>query len=131
MDFFFFWRNLIKVQPRRLHVCREWTFFLYFKTLVLNCKKKPPIRPYIPNYFFGFSLLNFLGWESFSFLVRAQWVGLSNNSYKPITNVVWVHAQFCKLQKRVHSTRSRKWYSLPVACPWSVVLYRYSGFFHH
>jgi len=26
---------------------------------------------------------------------------------------------------------SRKWYSLPVACPWSMVLSRYSGFFHH
>jgi hypothetical protein len=26
------------------------------------------------------------------------------------------------LQKRVHSTRSGKWYSLPVACPGSVVL---------
>jgi len=37
-------------------------------------------------------------------------------------------AQLCKLQKRVHSTRSRKWWSLPVACPGSVVL---SGFFHH
>jgi hypothetical protein len=28
----------------------------------------------------------------------------------------------------VHSTRSHKWSSLPVACPWSVVI---SGFFHH
>jgi len=39
----------------------------------------------------------------------AQWVGLPSNSYKPITNTVWVHARLCKLQKRVHSTRSRKW----------------------
>jgi hypothetical protein len=31
----------------------------------------------------------------------------------------------------VHSTRSRKWYSLPVACPWSVVLSGYFGFFQH
>ena len=31
----------------------------------------------------------------------------------------------------VHSTRSNKWYSLPVACLWSVVLSGYSGFFHH
>jgi hypothetical protein len=31
-------------------------------------------------------------------------VGLLNNSYKPITNTVWVSAQLCKLQKRVHST---------------------------
>ena len=33
---------------------------------------------------------------------------LPNNSYKPITNTVWVHTRLCKLQKRVHSTRSRK-----------------------
>jgi len=31
------------------------------------------------------------------------------NSYKPITNMAWVRAQLCKLQKTVHSTRSRKW----------------------
>jgi len=36
----------------------------------------------------------------------------------------------CKLQKMVHSTHSRKWSSLPVACTWSVVLSGYSGFFH-
>ena len=40
---------------------------------------------------------------------RAQWVGLPNKSYNPITNTVWVRARLCKLQKRVHSTRSRKW----------------------
>jgi len=33
----------------------------------------------------------------------------SNNSYKPITNTAWVRAQLYKLQKSVHSTRSRKW----------------------
>jgi hypothetical protein len=26
-------------------------------------------------------------------------LGLSNNSYKPITNTAWVPARFCKLQK--------------------------------
>jgi len=57
-------------------------------------------------------------------------VGFSNNSYKPIINTVWVRARLCKLQKRVHSTHSRKWWSLPVTCPWSVVLSGYSGFFH-
>jgi hypothetical protein len=41
---------------------------------------------------------------------------LSNNSHKPITNTTWVCALLCKLQKRVYSTRNRKWYSLPVAC---------------
>jgi hypothetical protein len=35
-------------------------------------------------------------------------VGLPNNSYKPITNMAWVRARLCKLQERVHSTRSRK-----------------------
>ena len=40
---------------------------------------------------------------------RAQWVGLPNKSYNPITNTAWVRARLCKLQKRVHSTRSRKW----------------------
>ena len=29
----------------------------------------------------------------------SQVVGLSNNSYKPITNTVWVRARFCILQK--------------------------------
>jgi hypothetical protein len=33
---------------------------------------------------------------------------LPNNSYKPITSMAWIHAQVCKLQKRVHLTRSRK-----------------------
>ena len=37
----------------------------------------------------------------------SQVVG-SNNSYKPIANTAWVRARLCKLQKRVHSTRSRK-----------------------
>ena len=35
-------------------------------------------------------------------------VGLPNNSYKSITNTAWVRDRLCKLQKRVHSTRSRK-----------------------
>ena len=38
----------------------------------------------------------------------SQVVGLANNSYKPITNTAWVRTRLCKLQKRVHSTRSRK-----------------------
>jgi len=33
--------------------------------------------------------------------------------------------------KRLHSTASRKWQSLPVACPWSVFLSGYSSFVHH
>ena len=38
----------------------------------------------------------------------SQVVELPNNSYKPITNTKCVRARLCKLQKRVHSTRSRK-----------------------
>jgi hypothetical protein len=34
--------------------------------------------------------------------------GLPNNSYKPITKIVWVRAQLCILQKRVHSILSHK-----------------------
>ena len=47
-------------------------------------------------------------------------VGLPNNSYKPITNTAWVCAQLCKLQKRVHSTRSASdnVYQLLAHCGW-------------
>ena len=38
----------------------------------------------------------------------SQVVELPHNSYRPITNALWVHARLCKLHKRVHSTRSRK-----------------------
>ena len=41
-----------------------------------------------------------------------QVVGVPNNSYKPITNTAWVCARLCKLQKRVHSTRTDKVYQL-------------------
>jgi hypothetical protein len=30
-------------------------------------------------------------------------------AYHHVTNTAWVHARLCKLQKRVHWTRSRKW----------------------
>jgi len=45
--------------------------------------------------------------------------------------MAWVRTRLIKLQKRVHLTRSRMWKSLPVACPWSVVLSGYSGFLHY
>jgi len=51
------------------------------------------------TFFFFFTVL------MFSLKVRA---GLPNNSYKPITNTAWVRIWLCKLQKRVHSTRSCK-----------------------
>ena len=38
-------------------------------------------------------------------------MGLPSNSFKPITNTAWVCAPLCKLQKRVYSTRSRKFTS--------------------
>ena len=37
-----------------------------------------------------------------------SWVVGSNNTYKPITNMAWVRARLCKLQKRLHLTRSHK-----------------------
>jgi hypothetical protein len=36
-------------------------------------------------------------------------------------------ARLCKLQKRVHSTTQSQVISLPVACPWLVVLSGYSA----
>jgi hypothetical protein len=47
--------------------------------------------------------------------------------YKSITNTAWVRARLCKLQKgriRLAAARDK---SLPVACPWSVVLTGYSA----
>ena len=50
----------------------------------------------------------------------AQWVGLPNNSYNPITYTAWVPAQLCKLQKRVHLTSlpSDKVYQLLAQGQW-------------
>ena len=47
-------------------------------------------------------------------------VGLPSNTYKPITNTAWIRARLCKLQKRVHSTRSasNKVYQLLAHGPW-------------
>jgi hypothetical protein len=58
-------------------------------------------------------------------------VGLSNNSYKPITNTVWVRARRCKLQKGCTrlAVACNKVYQLLAHGRW--VLSGYSGFFHH
>ena len=50
----------------------------------------------------------------------SQIVGLSNNSYKPITNVAWVRARLCKLQKRCTrlAAASDKFYQLLVHGRW-------------
>ena len=50
----------------------------------------------------------------------AQWVGLPNSSYNPITYTAWVPAQLCKLQKRVHLTSlpSDKVYQLLAQGQW-------------
>jgi hypothetical protein len=45
----------------------------------------------------------------------------TNNSYKPITNTVWVRARLCKLQKGCTRLAAAR-YTIPVAYPWSVVL---------
>ena len=63
----------------------------------------------------------------------AQWVGsldlTTHTSLSPIRR--GFAPGFVNSKKKVHSTRSRKWYSLSVAFPWSVVLSGYSGFLHH
>jgi hypothetical protein len=51
-----------------------------------------------------------------------------SNSYKPITNTAWVCLRLCKLQKECTRLAVASEKSLPVACPWSVVLF---GYFHH
>jgi hypothetical protein len=58
-------------------------------------------------------------------------VGLSNNSYKPITNTAWVRARRCKLQKGCTrlAVACDKVYQLLAHGRW--VLSGYSGFFHH
>ena len=48
-------------------------------------------------------------------------VGLSNNSYKPITNTAWVRARLCKLQKKEYTrltAASDKVYQLLAHCRW-------------
>ena len=67
------------------------SFFLFILTIVLSV--------FLPcmasNYSFGIFKL-FWGGPGGS---MSQIVGLTNNSYKPITNTAWVHARLCKLQK--------------------------------
>jgi hypothetical protein len=41
-------------------------------------------------------------------LGQAQKCGIVKPVNAYITNTAWVHAQLCKLQERVHSTRSHK-----------------------
>ena len=47
-------------------------------------------------------------------------VGLPNNSYKHITNIAWVHARLCKLQKGCIrlAAASDKVYQLLAHCRW-------------
>jgi hypothetical protein len=60
----------------------------------------------------------------------AQWVRsldlTAHTSLSPIRR--GFAPRFVNYEKRVRSIRSRKWYSLPVACPRSVVLSEFSGF---
>ena len=35
-------------------------------------------------------------------------VGLPNNSYKPITNMAWIRARLCKLQKKQGAVDSQR-----------------------
>ena len=64
-------------------------------------------------------------WYFFHFIVHlcpilVRYVG-SNSSYKPITNTAWVHALFCRLQKRCTwiAAPSDQIYQLLVQGRWS------------
>ena len=57
----------------------------------------------VSTTYLQFTFLNISPGGSVSYVV-----GLPNNSYKSITNTAWICARPCKLQKKVHSTRSCK-----------------------
>ena len=61
----------------------------------------------------------------------SQVVGLPNNSYKPITNRRGFAPGFVNYKKGCTRLAASSDKSFPVACPWSVVLSEYSGFFYH
>jgi len=46
--------------------------------------------------------------------------------------MAWVRARLCKITKKgAPDLQPQVIKIIPVACPWSMVLSRYSGFFHH
>jgi hypothetical protein len=75
----------------------------------------------------GFVRVSFKQSEISRFFLSLNLVWMS----KSVLLSVCLLQNYCKLQKRVHSSRSRKLSSLSVACPWPVVLSGYSGVFHH
>jgi hypothetical protein len=114
-----------KSYSRVLHIIRSCT--------------SPGVRPYIhvyPStlYMLGLSTGLCLSSSSFPFTSKLSYYFYIINKYVRYNNLhsfykmAWVRA---RLTKRVHLTRSRKWWSLLVGCPWSVVLSGYSGFLHH
>jgi hypothetical protein len=84
-----------------LEICRHFFsfFFSFHSTFVLL--KIPYFRFVSPKdrYFHITKLI---------FVIKTKKTYLPDNSYKPIINAAWVRTRLCKLQKRVHSTRSRK-----------------------
>jgi len=56
------------------------------------------------------SVLNTLDSQvSFGPLLKTWVRSLDLTTHSRLTNMAWVRARLCKLQKSVHSTRSRKW----------------------
>ena len=89
-----FWKILIKKST-----CFQYAIkTLYLKCIKCNITKRQPWNSML------FLKINEDPVGSMSYVI-----GLPNNSYKPITNRAWVRARLCKLQKRVHPTRNRKW----------------------
>ena len=103
---------------RALNILKS--FLITFRTLIVNFSmiKGSSILvflflPLFSHFVKGFNVMkkkdtNFVGLGRLNELGHKV-VGLPNNSYKPIINTAWVHPRVCKLQKRVHSTGSRKW----------------------
>jgi hypothetical protein len=62
----------------------------------------PPHTIFLWVYVTVMTVCYFVCFNNISIILRAQvvqWAGLPNNSYKPITIMVWVRAQLCILQK--------------------------------
>jgi hypothetical protein len=101
-------------------------------TVVVNLTTIRPRRSPIIEMELGFSMI----W------LKYCPSGVKRQSLSDMFHCIYLCIEYLKLvmlnlnthtliTKKVHLTRSRKWYSLPVACLWSVVLSGSSGFFHH
>ena len=69
--------------------------------------------------------IGWLGW------LNELGIGLSSNSYKPITNTAWVRAWLCKLQKNDALDLQPQVIRFTSCLPMVGGSLRHSGFFHH